>query len=260
MKYDYTENMSHVDFFKWENLTFEKYRKLAVQNDLDCYGKIAAPKEYRKGKEGVIFKDILSKLTNLKKENLKVLDIGPGCTPLTTMIMDFCLKKDHKLFLIDSQEMLSLIPQHKGVTKISGRFPEILTEQLEQYSEYFDVVLAYNVFHIAFEDSNPYHFIDTALKILAHNGQLLLGDVPSFSMRKRFFSSPTGVLYHQKFTGTKALPEVTFNQVDFKKIDDSVLLSIVQRARSFGYNAYLMPLGDELPMSNRREDILIRRP
>ena len=164
MKYDHTENMSHIDWSRYDNLTFDSYRKLASESGLNCYDRIGSPKEYREGKEEVFFQDILLKLTNLKKNNLKVLDIGPGCTPLTTKIIDFCLGNNHNLFLIDSAEMLSLIPSDKAVTKILGRFPNVIIDQLQRYSEYFDVILCYDVFHIAFVDSNPYYFIDARFK------------------------------------------------------------------------------------------------
>ena len=34
----------------------------------------------------------------------------------------------------------------------------------------------------------------------------------------------------------------------------------LQRARSAGFNSYVLPQADDLPMENRREDILIIRP
>jgi hypothetical protein len=44
------------------------------------------------------------------------------------------------------------------------------------------------------------------------------------------------------------------------KIDDAVVLEILQRARDKGFDAYVVPQSDDLPMANRREDILIVRP
>ena len=43
-------------------------------------------------------------------------------------------------------------------------------------------------------------------------------------------------------------------------MDDAVILSIIMRAQAAGFNAYLMPQAQELPMSNRRDDILIVKP
>jgi hypothetical protein len=89
---------------------------------------------------------------------------------------------------------------------------------------------------------------------------LLIGDVPNVSKRKRFFASAAGVRCHQQYTGTEELPEVTFNTIETSKIDDAVVFSILSRARAAGFDAYAMPQAAELPMANRREDILITRP
>lgn len=40
-------------------------------------------------------------------------------------------------------------------------------------------------------------------------------------------------------------------------MDDSIVLAIVARLRRFGCEAYLVPQNDNLPMANRREDILV---
>jgi hypothetical protein len=37
------------------------------------------------------------------------------------------------------------------------------------------------------------------------------------------------------------------------------LIALVLRARSAGFDAYLVPQPDDLPMANRREDMIIRR-
>ena len=48
--------------------------------------------------------------------------------------------------------------------------------------------------------------------------------------------------------------------IEEEKMDDAVILSIIMRAQAAGFNAYLMPQAQELPMSNRRDDILIVKP
>ena len=40
----------------------------------------------------------------------------------------------------------------------------------------------------------------------------------------------------------------------------SVVLSLVQRCRHFGFHAWVLPQAPELPMANRREDVLVVRP
>ena len=48
--------------------------------------------------------------------------------------------------------------------------------------------------------------------------------------------------------------------IDQGKIDDSVLIGLVLRARAAGFDAYLVPQPETLPMANRREDLVIRKP
>src|SRR5262249_16034137 len=65
---------------------------------------------------------------------------------------------------------------------------------------------------------------------------------------------------HQAYTGTDDVPTVAFNALERSKIDDAVVLAVLARARAAGFDAYLLPQSPDLPMANRREDILITRP
>ena len=55
-------------------------------------------------------------------------------------------------------------------------------------------------------------------------------------------------------------PVVEFNRLDPGAIDDAALVALVSRARATGFDAYLLPQRDGLPMANRREDLLVVRP
>jgi hypothetical protein len=59
---------------------------------------------------------------------------------------------------------------------------------------------------------------------------------------------------------TDEAPCVEFNKVEHDQIDDAVVMSLIQRARAQGFDAYVLPQSQALPMANRREDILIVRP
>ena len=59
---------------------------------------------------------------------------------------------------------------------------------------------------------------------------------------------------------TEEIPRIDFNVLNHDLIDDSIVFSIVQRARLAGFDAYVLPQSPSLPMSNRREDIFIVRP
>lgn len=252
--------MNSDDYKRFENLTFEDFRRLAGDESLSRYEKIGFPDTYRDGKEEAIWRDIVAKLPALSERNKVVLDIGPGCSELPSMLIELCREKEHRLLLVDSAEMLAHLPDEPFIEKHEGYYPDC-PALFEQYRGKVDVLLSYSVLHYVFAESNIWHFFDTALDLLAHGGEMLVGDIPNVSKRKRFFSSPDGVAFHRAFTGNpEDMPEVAFNQVQPHVIDDSVVLGLAARVRSAGADAYIVPQSPDLPMANRREDLLIRKP
>ncbi|HVF71494.1 MAG TPA: hypothetical protein VM940_07775 [Chthoniobacterales bacterium] len=243
-----------------KELTFDDFKALASDQSLTNYGKIGFPDSYRAGKEELIFDDIRLKLPNLAASGKTVLEIGPGCSGPAVMMIDWCRQRDHRLVLVDSEEMLSHLPNEPFITKFSGRYPDQCGPLFEAYRGKIDAIVCYSVLHYIFIETNLFDFLDHSLTLLADGGQMLVGDVPNQSKRRRFFSSTNGIKFHQAFTGTTGLPEVNFNEVDTGKIDDSVLIGLVLRARAAGYDAYLVPQPFNLPMANRREDLLICKP
>lgn len=243
----------------FDRIGFEDFRRLAKDESLSCYERIGFPDSYREGFETTIFEDILGKLSHLKKVNQLIVDIGPGCSELPRILIQHCLNQHHQLVLIDSREMLGLLPNDPFIKKEEALFPNC-PNLLEEHRDKVNVILCYSVLHYALIDTAFFRFLDEALSLLAPGGQLLLGDIPNVSKRKRFFESKAGILFHQKFMRTTELPVVKFHQIEHDKIDDAIIMAIVQRARSQGFNAYILPQNPELPMANRREDILIIRP
>ena len=248
------------DHKRFEHLTFDDFRRMAADKSLSPYEKIGFPNSYREGKEQAIWSDILAKLPGLSGRNKVVLDIGPGCSELPSMLIDLCRENGHTLLLVDSAEMLAQLPDHDFIEKHVALYPDC-PELLSRYAGQVDVMLCYSVLHYVFVEGNVWAFVDTSIELLAHGGDLLIGDVPNSSMRRRFFSSPRGVEYHRAFTGdAEAVPEVSFGTVQSGVIDDSVVLGLLHRARLAGCDSYVLPQGADLPMANRREDVLIRRP
>ena len=249
------------EFKRFANLGFEDFKKLAQDQSLSKYQRIGFPDSYRQGKEQAIFNDILSKLPAFKEKHKTVLDIGPGCSDLPALIIQHCIQHHHQLILVDSKEMLDQleIPVKAPVEKCNAFFPNC-TELLNRYSGKVDIIICYSVLHYAFVDTSIFRFVDAALSLLAPGGALLLGDIPNVSKRKRFFASSSGIAFHQQFMKTNEVPEVHFNRIEPDLIDDAVVLSIVQRARLQGFDAYVLPQDPSLPMANRREDVLIIAP
>lgn len=252
--------MSNEKFDLFKELTFESFKKMAQDKNLSPYGKIGFPDSYRKGKEENIFSDITQKLENLNKKRQVIVDIGPGCSDLPRFIIELCRRNEHTLFLIDSEEMLNLLPNESFITKIPSFYPNDCNWLFEKHSNKVNVIICYSVLHYIFTESSLFSFIDKSLALLAEGGEFLIGDIPNISKRKRFFSSTRGIDYHQKFTGSNEIPEVNFNTLEPGKIDDAVVLALLLRCRIAGFDSYILPQKEDLPMANRREDILIKKP
>lgn len=251
--------MPKKQYQRFADLSYADFKELAKDPSLSKYEKIGFPNAYREGKEGVIFKDIKSKLSLLSERGKVILDIGPGCSDLPIMLIEQCKENSHQLLLVDSEEMLSLLPTVPFIKKYSGMYPSAIHD-FDQLKGKVDVILLYSVLHYIFVEGNIYSFLDKSLSLLSPGGQMLIGDIPNSSKRKRFFSSETGVRFHQEFTQTKELPKMEFLKIEDGQIDDAVIMGLVNRARSQGFDTYVLPQHPELPMANRREDILIARP
>lgn len=249
------ENLSN-----FANLTFDDFRKLAKDPTLSRHEKVGFPDSYREGKEEDIFCDICEKLTNLSLPNKSIFEIGPGCSELPVMLSQICAKSGGCLVFVDSEEMLSHLPQAAHITKYAGTFPSALGDDFEKWEGKVDAIVAYSVIQYVFVEGNLWEFIDRCLALLAEGGEILLGDVPNITMRKRFFSSGAGAASHRQFTGRDERLEVLFNKLEPGQMDDSVVLAILARARAQGFHAWVVPQSPYLPMANRREDILIRKP
>lgn len=249
-----------ADHHQYQDLTFERFRDRARDDSLSKYERIGFPDEYRKGFEQAIFQDIVTKLGNLQIANSTVLDIGPGASDLPLMLIEQCRSTGSRLVLVDSKEMLDLLPEDPFISKLHGRFPEELGSTLDDLKGKVDTIISYSVFQYVFRESNPYRFVDVALSLLAPGGQMLLGDIPNISRRKRFFASDNGTAFHKQFMNVDTAPLVQFNVQEHNSIDDAVLLGVVLRARASGFDAFLLPQPPCLPMANRREDLVFIRP
>jgi hypothetical protein len=247
---------------RFDDLDYEGFRKLAVEKDLSRFERIGFPNSYRDGHETAIFADIRAKLPKLDGSSAMVLDIGPGCSDLPYMLMAHCKAHGHHLALTDSAEMLSFLPNDpagRGADRIAGRFPDTANEIKAAIGQ-ADIILCYSVIQYAVAEYILDDFIDAALGLLANGGEMLIGDIPNVSMRKRFFASPAGQAFHRAFSGDNNASVAGVGESEEGKVNDRVVLGILARAREAGAHAFVLPQADGLPMANRREDILIRRP
>lgn len=245
---------------RFAQLDFEAFRQLAGDPGLSRHEKVGFPDSYRDGKEAAIFADMRAKLPSLQKHAGQVLEIGPGCSALPVMLAELCAQQQGRLMLVDSAEMLALLPDAPHVHKVPGAFPEALASQQETLQGRIDTIVAYSVVQYVFAEGNLWRFLDRCFALLADGGELFLGDIPNTTMRKRFFASAAGEASHRAYTSTDEKPVVAFNLPEPDQIDDAVVFGILMRARAHGFHAWVLPQAADLPMGNRREDILIRKP
>ncbi|MGH7126270.1 MAG: hypothetical protein ACREFI_17980 [Stellaceae bacterium] len=155
--------------------------------------------------------------------------------------------------------MLSQLPDRPHLAKLEGPFPACLKAHAPPLGP-FDAVLAYSVAQVVFAEASLFAFVDAAVQLLSEQGRLLIGDIPNATMRKRFMASPSGKAYHALHYAHLPEPKPRFNELDPGEIDDGAVLGIVARMRAAGLDAFVVPQAPDLPMANRREDILVVRP
>jgi len=251
------QNEDNKKFF---NLTFNDFKELAKDSSLSRHQKVGFPDSYRSNKEADIFRDVVDKVPQLKSTDKIVLEIGPGCSDLPVMLANLCKKNTSRVIFVDSEEMLSHLPDEQHISKYPGIFPSALEKDIEKFKGKINVIIAYSVIQYVYLEGNIFAFLDHCLSLLADGGELIYGDIPNVTMRKRFFSSQAGFQSHREYVGRDEKPEVNFNRLEIGQMDDSVVLAILARARAQGFHAWVMPQSSSLPMANRREDILIRKP
>jgi hypothetical protein len=248
-----------IDLAKVE-LDYEGFRKLASNPHLSVHERVGFPVQYRENFEQAIFMDICRKLPKLASSNKTIVDIGPGCANLPRMLIDLCETNGHRLILVDSDEMLDQLPDRVHVRKVSGFFPKNIEDIQRAADGRVDAILSYSVLQYLFLETNLFHVMDVMVDLLAEGGDILLGDIPNASKRKRFFASAAGIQFHREFTGRDDLPPMPAIGAPRGLIDDSVLFSLIARAHAAGCDAYLVPQPSNLPMANRRDDLLVRKP
>lgn len=235
-------------------LSFDDFKKLAKNTELKTCEKVGFDKIYREKTEDNIFEDIANKL-NLGGGS-RILDIGCGCSKPVFDMIDFAEKSGNKLFLIDSREMLDNVPNKNFITKIACEFPNC--KKLNDIGP-LDYIIMYSVLHHVVYHANYIKFLDKALSLLKSGGKMLIGDIPNITKKKRFLSSEQGIEFHKKWSNEDEAPEVKWNFLEENQIEDSIVFAILQRYRAMGFETYLLPQKDGLPMNKTREDILIVR-
>lgn len=241
--------------------SFEGFKNLASRSNISKFEKIGFPDSYRDGHEFAICEDIVDKLQLIEKESLDLLDIGSGCSDLPGHLLKIAQENNHSLTLLDSEEMHQNLSMEvrSGTKQVNAQFPNC-PEFINEHQGTFDSILCYSVIQYPFLESSIFKFLDSMLVLLKPGGRLLIGDIPNLSMKKRFLNSSAGKEFHKQYYGQDSQVDIGWNTNGFDKMDDSVVIALIMRARIAGFHAYLVPQSEKLPLSNRREDILIVKP
>ena len=237
-------------------LSFEDFRKRALDKKLSKWEKIGFPDEYRENVELAIFEDIKRKLNLSDHSNLRLLDIGCGCGDLVKHFIELAKSHNHDLILVDSEEMLSNIDvefESPRIQLVPGYFPAI--SSIDKMSASLDYIVIYSVIQYVFLEQSLYKFLHKCIDLLKPGGKLLIGDIPNASSRNRFLKSEAGQRFLE--VGKTNKNHISIEHIDDERIDDSVIMAILSRFRQFGCETYLLPQSEGLPFDNRREDILI---
>lgn len=240
--------------FTYDDYSFEKFQELADHPTASTFEKIGFPDEYRRGHEENILADIERKLTNINKPFCSFLEIGPGLSSLPVRLAEKVIDLSGSVYWVDGTSVLDKLPELEGAKKIQGQFPFVHFDEGS-----FDAILAYSVLHYVRGSVTLEDFLDFALSLLKPGGQILFGDIPNESSRKRFFNSQTGRDFHMKFMRTDSPPQLELYEINAGKYNDATLLNLVLRCRLAGFDAYILPQAPELPFANRREDLLVKK-
>lgn len=243
---------------KLANLSFDDFRRLATNPSLSQNEKIGFLDRYREGAAAAIFSSLLSCLPTLRANGRLVMDIGPGCSELPRMLAAHCAEQSHQLILVDNPEMLEQLPDAPFIRKVAAEYPSLSNETLAELEGRVDVITCYSVFHYIFPVCPLHRFVDTSLRLLAPDGVMLVGDIPNFDKKNRFFSTSAGRAFHRENSGDGTLPNLD-RGLHVNWIDDAAVFDLMHRVRASGSESYLLPQDPSLPFANRREDLLIVR-
>lgn len=222
--------------------TFEDFKTMAGDRTLSVHERIGFADEIREGMTPLILEDIRTKLRALNEREKTILDIGSGCGELAKELVRLCEQHGHRLVRIDSREVLEAQPAPRAKL-CPGKFPQDFIDD-KSLNGVADAVLVYSVLQYVVVEGGVEAFVDRAVECLKPGGELLLGDLPNASARARVLEAKGD-----------PIPAPTRPELDDERIE-----GIVRRYRERGYESRRLPQETRLPMSNRREDILIRKP
>jgi cyclopropane fatty-acyl-phospholipid synthase-like methyltransferase len=233
------------------SISFENYRRLADDagaSDTVVAGRYAFQAEAERG----IVADVAAKLALTTDDSLLEIGCGPGnlLLPLRTRV--------RSAMGIDNAAAIARLIQRggAGVETLVGNFHDMALPA-QRHSK----VLIYSVIQYVDGAESAYRFLDRALSLVEPGGRLLLGDLPNRDRKARFAASPRGIASAEVWAarvaqaGIHPMSEMP-DDPKLLRVDDALILALLQRGRVAGFESFLLPQPADLPFGNSREDLL----
>lgn len=193
----------------------------------------------------------------------RVLDIGCGSgllvIPLAQMVEEV-VGLDHP----DVVAALGATINLPNITLIGGGFPDTPVPGP------FDRIVAYSVMQCNPDYASALAFVRAAAQMLADQGRLVIGDIPSSDRRERFRASARGQAFEAEWAALrKASPAAQDEASAFASLADATALGPLTDAqildmagvlRGDGFDVWIVPQSPDLPFGHTREDMIIVRP
>ena len=214
--------------------------------------------------ESFIWEDIQHKLHF--KDNQRILDLGCGCGNIVNWLIDYSIKHNCNLSLMDDEKIIDKINiDSSNVLKFKGYF--LKDFGANYFKEQFDIIIVYSVLSCV-EDAAM--FVLSLAKLLNEDGEMLIGDIPNQSKKARLLTSVKGSNFEREYRKMPPEDKPLFDSyADYFSsledteagilLDDDFLLMLISKLRKLGYDTYLVPQSAKLPYNVTREDLLIRK-
>jgi 2-polyprenyl-3-methyl-5-hydroxy-6-metoxy-1,4-benzoquinol methylase len=215
--------------------------------------------------ESFIWEDIKQKLRF--KDNQRILDLGCGCGYIVDCMIDYSIKHNCNLWLMDDSKIIEKIRviDNRFIHTLKGYF--LKDFGVKDFKEKFDIILVYSVLHYA---DNPERFVINLVKLLSEDGEILIGDIPNQSKKSGLLTSVKGSNLERAYRNNPPESKPLFNSYtnyldslpDTEagiSLDDDFLLMLISKLRRLGCDTYLVPQPEKLPYYLTREDLLIRK-
>jgi len=211
--------------------------------------------------EALIAPDVATKLALHGEVRLLDIGCGPGnlVIPLAPMVKSV-VALDHPDILKEYAGRLRL----PNVTLLPGIFPQAKPEGA------YDRILCYSVLHCLPDMTAARAFLAAAAALLAPQGRLLMGDMPSLDKKARFLASDAGKAFDAAWRARSAAMPTLAQEAEAGALlrqaqmiggfDDAQFATLVSDMQKLGCHAYVLPQPPDLPFGNTRDDLLVIRP